>query len=305
MSDVTQLLGAIDAGDPKAADQLLPLVYEELRKRGRNDPHLGCSHHSAGRRLSRDIFRGCRYAFNPPRKHADRATLGCCTGALLSTITLNTTNTTWRNSACTRGGGHLALSTGRLLEVFETQTGRCLKQSAVPAATETMDFSRDGEMIAFGSSDKGTLWDVATGQVVRALDGHKNRVNTIAFSVDQKTIATGSWDHTVRLWEVATGKELGVLTRHKATVKACVFSPDRRTLATASDDRTIKFWNLATLREVGSIQLDYVVWVLAFSPDGKTLVANNGRESLRLWRAPSQADIDAAAAQEQARNEPR
>lgn len=32
MSQVTQLLGAIDDGDPKAADQLLPLVYEELRK---------------------------------------------------------------------------------------------------------------------------------------------------------------------------------------------------------------------------------------------------------------------------------
>jgi RNA polymerase sigma factor (TIGR02999 family) len=32
MSDVTQLLHAIDAGDPQAADQLLPLVYEELRK---------------------------------------------------------------------------------------------------------------------------------------------------------------------------------------------------------------------------------------------------------------------------------
>jgi RNA polymerase sigma factor (TIGR02999 family) len=32
MSDVTQLLSAIDAGDPKAAGQLLPLVYEELRR---------------------------------------------------------------------------------------------------------------------------------------------------------------------------------------------------------------------------------------------------------------------------------
>ena len=32
MSDVTQLLHAIDTGDPKAADRLLPLVYEELRK---------------------------------------------------------------------------------------------------------------------------------------------------------------------------------------------------------------------------------------------------------------------------------
>jgi RNA polymerase sigma factor (TIGR02999 family) len=32
MSDVTQLLHAIDPGDPKAADLLLPLVYEELRR---------------------------------------------------------------------------------------------------------------------------------------------------------------------------------------------------------------------------------------------------------------------------------
>jgi RNA polymerase sigma factor (TIGR02999 family) len=32
MSDVTQILHAIEHGDPKAADELLPLVYEELRK---------------------------------------------------------------------------------------------------------------------------------------------------------------------------------------------------------------------------------------------------------------------------------
>lgn len=32
MNEVTQILNAIDAGDPRAAEQLLPLVYEELRK---------------------------------------------------------------------------------------------------------------------------------------------------------------------------------------------------------------------------------------------------------------------------------
>jgi len=32
MSDVTRILHAIEHGDPKAADELLPLVYEELRK---------------------------------------------------------------------------------------------------------------------------------------------------------------------------------------------------------------------------------------------------------------------------------
>jgi RNA polymerase sigma factor (TIGR02999 family) len=32
MSDVTQILGQIESGDPTAAEQLLPLVYDELRK---------------------------------------------------------------------------------------------------------------------------------------------------------------------------------------------------------------------------------------------------------------------------------
>ena len=32
MSDVTQILSAIEGGDAQAAEQLLPLVYEELRK---------------------------------------------------------------------------------------------------------------------------------------------------------------------------------------------------------------------------------------------------------------------------------
>jgi RNA polymerase sigma factor (sigma-70 family) len=32
MSDVTRILNAMEAGDPQAASQLLPLVYEELRK---------------------------------------------------------------------------------------------------------------------------------------------------------------------------------------------------------------------------------------------------------------------------------
>ncbi len=32
MSDVTQILQQIESGDPSAAEELLPLVYDELRK---------------------------------------------------------------------------------------------------------------------------------------------------------------------------------------------------------------------------------------------------------------------------------
>ena len=36
MSDVTRILSAMEEGDPKAAEQLLPLVYEELRRLAAN-----------------------------------------------------------------------------------------------------------------------------------------------------------------------------------------------------------------------------------------------------------------------------
>jgi len=32
VADITRILIAVDAGDPHATDQLLPLIYDELRK---------------------------------------------------------------------------------------------------------------------------------------------------------------------------------------------------------------------------------------------------------------------------------
>ena len=54
MSEVTRILDAIQQGDPKAADELLPLVYEELRRLA--------AHKMAGeaRELLTSMKDGCR-----------------------------------------------------------------------------------------------------------------------------------------------------------------------------------------------------------------------------------------------------
>jgi RNA polymerase sigma factor (TIGR02999 family) len=44
--DVTQLLSAIDSGDPKAADELLPLVYQELRRLAAHKMAGECAGHT-------------------------------------------------------------------------------------------------------------------------------------------------------------------------------------------------------------------------------------------------------------------
>ena len=83
MSDVTRILSAIEQGDPHAAEQLLPLVYDELRKLAaaeagpgeagpdaaghRPGPRGGEDNHKAGPvarpagAVSRRLHRGTRY----------------------------------------------------------------------------------------------------------------------------------------------------------------------------------------------------------------------------------------------------
>src|SRR5438552_8007927 len=70
--------------------------------------------------------------------------------------------------------------------------------------------------------------------------GHTSDVNSVAFSPDSKTLASGSRDATIRLWDVASGQEFKTLKGHLSDVDSIAFSPDGKTLASGSDDKTIK-----------------------------------------------------------------
>ncbi len=66
----------------------------------------------------------------------------------------------------------------------------------------------------------------------RTLKGHLDRTVSMSFSPDDRTLATGSWDGTVRLWHVISGQEVAALKAHYGKVEAVAFSPDGAVLAT-------------------------------------------------------------------------
>jgi WD40 repeat protein len=80
----------------------------------------------------------------------------------------------------------------------------------------------------------------------QTLEGHGGWVKAVAFSPDSKTLASTSYDRTIRLWDAATGAHQQTLEGHSSSVNAVAFSPDGKTLASASDDRTIRLWDAAT-----------------------------------------------------------
>ncbi|MEH1885909.1 WD40 repeat domain-containing protein, partial [Nostoc sp.] len=102
-----------------------------------------------------------------------------------------------------------------------------------------------------------------TGKEIRTLKGHDSSVFSVSFSADGKTLASGSYDKTIKLWNLETGKEIRTLKGHDSSVFSVSFSADGKTLASGSGDKTIKLWNLPDL-ELDSLMGRSCDWVRGY-----------------------------------------
>ncbi len=190
-------------------------------------------------------------------------------------------------------GGVLASGNGSAVVLWDVAAGRragcrlCTRRFRLPAdALSSAALSLGGETLAAGRGSGIELWDVASGELrAQASAAHRDRVSSLAWSPDGRTLGSGSWDRTVVLRNPVTGRVRSELRmQHSARVSSLAFSPGGETLAVGDWDGAIVLWRTTgrRLHEPLVGHRDRVSG-LAFSRDGRLLASGGWDQTVRLW----------------------
>jgi WD40 repeat protein/transcriptional regulator with XRE-family HTH domain len=150
-------------------------------------------------------------------------------------------------------------------------------------ATWSVAVSHSGQYWAAGSKrGEVRVWRDGGRTLHLVWQAHTDTTSTLAFSLDERLLASGSWDGSLKLWDLEHGTLLW--ERLTSNINCLAFAPDGSLLAHGGDDALIQIWHVTsetlvqTLADQGG-----AVHAMAWSPDGKLLASSGFDGRIRVW----------------------
>ncbi len=180
---------------------------------------------------------------------------------------------------------------GSPAEVSPAEVDTASQVSPLPAAEVTVPRVHTATF-----SDRGMLADAGPLQVIAA-------------SPNERLLAIGGVDGSVRMWDLETRVSLRTLrsrvhlrSGHSALTTCLAFSPDGALLATGHLDGSIYVWDSQSGFEMeAQLRHEGAVGGVAFSPDGSLLISGGRDATVKYWEVPA---VLAGEARRQMRRQP-
>jgi WD40 repeat protein len=195
-------------------------------------------------------------------------------------------------------------SRGNQIHVFDASSGKYIRSLVDPelktadkkplaaahlSLVESLTISPDGKWIASGGYQEVILWDAQTGQLRHRLTGFAERVVALAFSHDNKMLATGGGapteDGEIKIIDVQTGKEIkDIKNGHSDTVFGVSFSPDDKILATCGADKFVKTFEVPSGKFLKAFEgHTHHVLDVDWQAGGKQLASCGADNVIKIW----------------------
>ncbi|PHH49543.1 Vegetative incompatibility protein HET-E-1 [Ceratocystis fimbriata CBS 114723] len=170
-----------------------------------------------------------------------------------------------------------------------------IEEAPLQAYISALIFSPTNSLIKRQFSDKELDWIEAKPSVdndwsacLQTLEGHKEGVTSVVFSNDGQTLASGSYDKTVKIWDANNGRCLRTLKGLGEHVTSMEFANNGQRLISESKDKTVKIWDVTTGICVCSLENHTLQTEPAlFSSDGQRLASWPEDVKPKIWDATS------------------
>lgn len=142
------------------------------------------------------------------------------------------------------------------------------------------------------SSSRGEIrvWEAGGKTLHSAWRAHADMVWSLAFSPDGTSLASVSWDSTVKVTDITRGILLWS-GEHTSPASRVAFSPDGRMLASSGNDAVVRLWDARTGTPLQTLPHPGAVNSVTWSPDGHLIATGDVKGDIRIWAV---SDIEQA-----------